>query len=116
MAELEVDTTQMQMSASACLRISGEIQAKITQIENAVATPATWQGRTRMAVIEQVEHQRPVLTQLSAALERGSNTLKTAGFGFLDQDETMAAGMGQAAAGAAAGQSGTSLNGRPLNA
>lgn len=115
MAGLEVDPVQMQMSASACLHISEQVQAKITQIQNAVSAAADWKGRTRMALIEQVEQQRPVLTQVSRALEKGSKTLQTAGYSFLDQDETTATGIGQAGAAASQGGAPSALTGPSLN-
>ena len=116
MAELSVDTAQMRLAEQECLRISEAIRAKIAFIQGAVDAPATWQGATRRAVIAQVEQQRPVLTALEQALAQGSATLKSAGVGFVDGDETMASAVGSAAAGAAQGGSPSALSGPALNA
>lgn len=114
-----VDPVALEMAAKESLRISQEVQNKIKSMQAAADSAGDWQGKTRGALLEQVLQQRPVLDQLAEKLNRGSEGLKRAGYGFTDVDAGGASGVGGAVPGAApaapAPDAAATLAGGPLN-
>lgn len=93
MTSPSLDPVAAEQAARACYDISERIQDKIKATAEAVGIPADWTGRTRSAVLTQVDNQKQILVDLVRLLDEGSKAMGRLGYSWVDLDDTAAVGM-----------------------